>query len=270
MVTSLRLRYHDLRGLRRSFSLDWPVSRSQVHLTSLAVNGSPSCHLTPSRNKKVSWVPSSLQDQAVARSGMIDCMLFCFACWSNITRLLNMPIAARAGFASTSSCIDKLGGESSRCTRKMPPDFCACAPSFADSAAASAHAAARMRNSGSIRYSPPPSLIRRVLWVRRWRLIVEPEVLEPVAVVDAVDHHRHALHLGVPAGGLTGVEDDRPGTVLRQSPLDLPHQLLALLPVGLRRLLVNQLVNLRAAIARVVTLRVTDVVLIELLVRIVD
>ena len=39
--------YQDLRGLRRSFSLDLPVSRSQVHLTSLAVKGLPSCHLTP-------------------------------------------------------------------------------------------------------------------------------------------------------------------------------------------------------------------------------
>jgi hypothetical protein len=56
---------------------------------------------------------------------MIDCMLFCLVCWSNMTRLLNMPIVARAGFASTSSCIDRLGGESRACTRKTPPDFCA-------------------------------------------------------------------------------------------------------------------------------------------------
>src|SRR6267154_59556 len=40
-------------------------------------------------------------------------------------------------------------------------------------------------------------------------LIVEPEVFVAVAVVDAVDHHGHPLHLGVPAGGLTGVEDHR-------------------------------------------------------------
>ena len=56
----------------RSFSLDLPCSRSQVHLTSLAVNGLPSCHLTPWRNGKVSSVPSSLHDQPVARSGTIE------------------------------------------------------------------------------------------------------------------------------------------------------------------------------------------------------
>jgi hypothetical protein len=40
-----------LRGLRRSLSADLPVSMSQVHLTSLAVNGWPSCHLTPCRSR---------------------------------------------------------------------------------------------------------------------------------------------------------------------------------------------------------------------------
>src|ERR1700738_3850258 len=65
-----------LVGLRRSFSADLPVSRSQVHLTSLAVNGLPSCHLTPGRNGRVSSVPSSFHDQPVARSGTIDAMLF--------------------------------------------------------------------------------------------------------------------------------------------------------------------------------------------------
>jgi len=52
-------------------------------------------------------------------------MLFCFMCWSNMTRLLNTPIVARAGTASTSSSIDMLGGESPACTCKMPPGFCA-------------------------------------------------------------------------------------------------------------------------------------------------
>ena len=47
----------------RSFSLDLPVSRSQVHLTSFAVNGLPSCHLTPWRSGNVSSVPSSSHDQ---------------------------------------------------------------------------------------------------------------------------------------------------------------------------------------------------------------
>jgi hypothetical protein len=39
------------------------------------------------------------------------------------TRLLNTPIVARAGTASTSSCIDMLGGESPACTRNTPPGF---------------------------------------------------------------------------------------------------------------------------------------------------
>jgi len=48
------------------------ISKSQVHLTSCAVNGLPSCHLTPCRSGKVSAGPSSFHDQLVARSGTID------------------------------------------------------------------------------------------------------------------------------------------------------------------------------------------------------
>jgi hypothetical protein len=58
------------------------VSRSKVHTTSLAVNGLPSCQVTPSRSGNVSSVPSSFHDQLIARSGTIDCRLFCFTCWS--------------------------------------------------------------------------------------------------------------------------------------------------------------------------------------------
>ena len=47
-------------------------------------------------------------------------------------------------------------------------------------------------------------------------LIVEPEILVPIAVVDAVDHYGQALDLRVPASRATGVKDDRPGTDLRQ------------------------------------------------------
>ena len=46
VVTESRLRYQDLRGLTRSFSVAFPSSRSQVHFTSAAVKGLPSCHLT--------------------------------------------------------------------------------------------------------------------------------------------------------------------------------------------------------------------------------
>src|SRR5205814_9913616 len=58
-LTDSRLRYQDLRGLTRNLSGALPAIRSQVHLTSLAVNGLPSCHLTPWRNLKVSDLPSS-------------------------------------------------------------------------------------------------------------------------------------------------------------------------------------------------------------------
>ena len=61
-------------------SLALPLRRSQVHLTSWAVNSLPSCHLTPWRSGKVSSVPSSFQDQLVANSGTIDPMLFCATC----------------------------------------------------------------------------------------------------------------------------------------------------------------------------------------------
>jgi hypothetical protein len=64
-----------------------------VHLTSAAVNGRPSCHLTPWRSLKVSAVPSSFQAQLSASSGRIVSKLFCAICWSNSTRLLKTPIA---------------------------------------------------------------------------------------------------------------------------------------------------------------------------------
>src|SRR5712672_3729154 len=76
----------------RSFSLALPLSRSQVHLTSWAVKGLPSCHFTPWRSGKVSSVPSSFEDQLVARSGTIDFMLFCGSSCLYITRLLKTPI----------------------------------------------------------------------------------------------------------------------------------------------------------------------------------
>ncbi|CAH1692489.1 hypothetical protein CHELA1G11_21103 [Hyphomicrobiales bacterium] len=43
--------------------------RSNVNFTSSAVNGAPSCHLTPSRRLKVQTVASALVSQDVARDG---------------------------------------------------------------------------------------------------------------------------------------------------------------------------------------------------------
>src|SRR5262245_40893783 len=46
------------------------------------------------------------------------------------------------------------------------------------------------------------------------RLIFDPEVLEAVAVVNAVDHQGQPLYPRLPAGGLTGIKDDRADIVL--------------------------------------------------------
>src|SRR5947199_4358548 len=107
----------------RSFSLTLPLSRSQVHLTSWAVKGLASCHLTPRRNGKVSSVPSSFQDQLVANSGTLDRILFCATCWSYTTRLLNTPITGRRAAAVDSSSSDMLAGLSKWEILRIPPDF---------------------------------------------------------------------------------------------------------------------------------------------------
>src|SRR5215471_10349526 len=81
-LISLTLAYQSLRGFLRNFCSDTLRSMFQVHLTSLAVNGLPSCHLTPSRSLKVSCVLSAFHAQLVASSGTIVSGLFCSLCWS--------------------------------------------------------------------------------------------------------------------------------------------------------------------------------------------
>jgi len=49
-LTSVTFSYQSLRGFLRSLACDFPVSMSQVHLTSWLVKGLPSCHLTPCRS----------------------------------------------------------------------------------------------------------------------------------------------------------------------------------------------------------------------------
>src|SRR6266566_6103485 len=61
---------------------------------------------------------------------------------------------------------------------------------------------------------------------------LEPDVVEPPAIVHAVDHRRQALDPGVPAGCAAQVEDDRPGALFLQPAVDLPDQLPAFFPVG--------------------------------------
>src|SRR4029077_12106588 len=126
------LLYQDLRGLRRSFSLALPVSKSQVHLTSAAVKGLPSCHLIPWRKGKVSSVPSSLHDHPVARSGTIDCWLFCATSCLYMTRLLKTPIIGRLTAAVASSCSDMLAGLSKCDILNTPPGFWAWAAPVAN------------------------------------------------------------------------------------------------------------------------------------------
>src|SRR5437899_8185318 len=107
----------------RNLSAERSDSVSQVHLTSRAVNGFPSCHLTPWRSGKVSCVPSSLHDQPVARSGTTEARLFCATCWSKTTRLLNTPIIGMPTAIVDSSCIDMDAGLVKLGSCRMPPCF---------------------------------------------------------------------------------------------------------------------------------------------------
>src|SRR5215468_6669760 len=109
----------------RNLSLPVPINRSQVHLTSAAVKGLPSCHLTPWRSEKVSSLPSSAHSHLVARSGTIEERLFCATCWSYNTRLLKTPIIGCSDARVDSSRIDMLAGLSKCWSRRTPPDFCA-------------------------------------------------------------------------------------------------------------------------------------------------
>src|SRR5262249_49592593 len=73
-----------------------------------------------------------------------------------------------------------------------------------------------------------------------------------MVVVDAVDHRRIALDVGMPAGARAALVQNRPGDVLGQAALDLEHDRLALLLIGLHRLLLEKLVEVAVAIAVVV------------------
>src|SRR5205823_8467494 len=136
---------------------------------SLAVNGSPSCHLTPWRSLKVSVVASSLHDHSLARSGTIVSSRFCAMCWSNITRLLNTAIIGPSETIVDSSWIDMLAGLSPWGILRMPPDFCAMLAPDAAASASTASIAARPHrfalpddliagSSRATRYGQDPSL----------------------------------------------------------------------------------------------------------------
>src|SRR5471032_1233914 len=105
-----RLRYHEARGLVRSFWDDLSVSISKVQTTSRAVNGRPSCHFTPSSSLKVIAFFSAFHVHDFASSGWIVFSLFCATCWSNMTRLLNTGMNGMIVEIVNSSWIEVLGG----------------------------------------------------------------------------------------------------------------------------------------------------------------
>ncbi len=140
-VTLSTLAYQPLRKLTLKFSGAVPARRSQVHFTSAAVNGLPSCQLTPLRSAKVSFLPSSLHVHFSARSGTMSSRLFCRLCWSNMTRLLNTPIIGSTTEIVPSSWIDMLAGLSRWVMRRTPPCFWAQAEPNGKAAASNSAAA---------------------------------------------------------------------------------------------------------------------------------
>src|SRR5258708_4345090 len=104
------------------------------------------------------------------------------------------------------------------------------------------------QTDGGLRRAPPA-------------LPVQRHIFEAGAVVDAVDHGHQPLDLWLPAIGRVWIEEDRPRVVRDQDLLDVPYQMLALLDVGLGRLLVHQPVHRLVAIPGVIALRAADIVL---------
>ena len=63
----------------------------------------------------------------------------------------------------------------------------------------------------------------------RTALLVEPDVLEARAIVDAVDHADQILDVRPLAGDAAHIEDIRARILFDQLPLDLPNQLSVLI-----------------------------------------
>jgi len=105
-------------------------------------------------------------------------------------------------------------------------------------------------NAAVMRAEAPSRKPQATVALRR-TLLVQPRVLVTIAVIRAVHHNGDALDIGLPAGALAAVEDDRTSYVLLQLLVDLPDQLLALLDVRFLRLLVEQLFDVLVAVVRV-------------------
>jgi hypothetical protein len=108
--TSVTLAYQAWRGFLRNFCAERSITMSKVHFTSAAVNGLPSCQLTPGRRRKASLVPSAFHSQPVASSGTMPSIVFCGLCWSNSTRLLNTAMNGALIEKVASSWIEALAG----------------------------------------------------------------------------------------------------------------------------------------------------------------
>src|SRR3954468_11592622 len=125
MLTSCNFVYQTRRGfLRKSCTSLLPISIRQVHCTSLAVNGLPSCHFTPCRSLKVSLVLVESQDQLSARSGITVSRLSWTFAGSKTTRLLKTAANGVTEAMVDSSSREALGGLSLWYSRRTPPLFC--------------------------------------------------------------------------------------------------------------------------------------------------
>src|SRR5215813_15281252 len=102
------------------------------------------------------------------------------------------------------------------------------------------------------------------------RLSIEPDILETEAVVNAVDLLDITLDVGLQAGSRAVPQDHRPRAIGQKLAVDLPHDLAALVGVGLGRLHVEQLFDLGIAVTGIVALRLAGEVLVEVLIGIVD
>src|SRR5262245_47220735 len=108
-TTSFKLFHQMFRGFLRNSSGSLPWILVQVHWTSLAVNGLPSCHCTPLRRTSVSLVCDASHDQLSASSGtMVSRPLRGFD-WLKMRRLLKTPENAMAVAIVASSIMEALG-----------------------------------------------------------------------------------------------------------------------------------------------------------------
>src|SRR4051794_26387432 len=160
---------------------------SQVHLTSAAVKGLPSCHVTPARSLKISDLPSSVVLQLSARSGTIDERLFCGTCWSNMTRLLKTPIIGPSTAIVDSSWIDMLAGLVISGMRNVPPCFCADAGETAARQPSAASPAAHRLHRDNIVSLPDVAARLEPLVSVLTGLLIEPDILHAPAIEQAVD-----------------------------------------------------------------------------------